>query len=46
MSVSRFGVSLEEELLKSLDDYVAENRFANRSQAIRQLIEKYLAEEK
>ncbi|MBN1822115.1 MAG: nickel-responsive transcriptional regulator NikR [Prolixibacteraceae bacterium] len=46
MSVSRFGVSLEEELLNALDDYVKDNQFANRSQAIRHLIEKYLAEEK
>jgi CopG family nickel-responsive transcriptional regulator len=46
MSVSRFGVSLEEELLKSLDEYVQSNGFANRSQAIRYLIEKYTVEQK
>lgn len=46
MSVSRFGVSLEEELLTALDNYVAENNFSNRSQAIRYLIEKNLAEQK
>lgn len=46
MSVTRFGVSLDEELLKALDDFVAGNRFANRSQAIRHLIEKNLTEEK
>jgi len=46
MSVSRFGVSLDEDLLKSLDEYVADNQFSNRSQAIRHLIEKNLAEEK
>ncbi len=46
MSVSRFGVSLDEELLKALDEYVADNTFANRSQAIRFLIEKNIAEEK
>ena len=46
MSVSRFGVSLDEELLKALDEFVADNRFANRSQAIRHLIEKNLTEEK
>ena len=46
MSVSRFGVSLDEELLKALDDYVKDNQFANRSQAIRHLIEKNLVEEK
>ena len=46
MSVSRFGVSLDEELLKALDEYVTENAFANRSQAIRHLIEKNMVEEK
>ncbi len=46
MSVSRFGVSLDEELLKALDDYVNDNAFANRSQAIRYLIEKNMVEEK
>lgn len=46
MSVVRFGVSLEEDLLKALDDFVTDNRFANRSQAIRQLIERNLVEEK
>lgn len=46
MSVSRFGVSLDKELLETLDDYVAENGFANRSQAIRHLIEKNMVEEK
>jgi CopG family transcriptional regulator, nickel-responsive regulator len=46
MSVSRFGVSLDEDLLKALDEFVADNQFANRSQAIRHLIEKNLTEEK
>ncbi len=46
MSVSRFGVSLDEELLKSLDNYVLDNGFSNRSQAIRHLIEKNMVEEK
>lgn len=46
MSVSRFGVSLDEELLKTLDNYVADNGFSNRSQAIRHLIEKNMVEEK
>lgn len=46
MSVTRFGVSLDEELLKALDEYVSGNRFSNRSQAIRHLIEKNLVEEK
>jgi len=46
MTVSRFGVSLDEELLHALDEYVEENRFANRSQAIRHLIERNLVEVK
>ncbi|MFA5329216.1 MAG: nickel-responsive transcriptional regulator NikR [Prolixibacteraceae bacterium] len=46
MSVSRFGVSLEEELLTALDQYVTDNNFANRSQAIRYLIEKNMVEQK
>jgi len=46
MSVSRFGVSLEEDLLTALDQHVTENNFSNRSQAIRYLIEKNLAEQK
>lgn len=46
MTVSRFGVSLEEELLKELDEYVKENNFTNRSQAIRFLIGKNLVEKK
>jgi CopG family nickel-responsive transcriptional regulator len=46
MSVKRFGVSLDEELLRDLDEYVAGNRFANRSQALRHLIEKNLVEKK
>src|SRR5690554_679733 len=46
MTVSRFGVSLDEELLNELDNFVENNGFSNRSQAIRHLIEKNLAEEK
>ncbi|SHF94149.1 CopG family transcriptional regulator, nickel-responsive regulator [Mariniphaga anaerophila] len=46
MAVSRFGVSLDEELLQALDEYVAENHFSNRSQAIRHLIERNLVEKK
>ncbi len=46
MPVSRFGVSLEEELLIALDQYVKDYQFANRSQAIRTLIEKNLVEKK
>lgn len=46
MSVTRFGVSLEEELLEALDLYVADNQYSNRSQAIRQLIERNMVEQK
>ncbi len=46
MAVNRFGVSLESELLEALDDYVLTNKFPNRSQAIRYLIEKNVVERK
>jgi len=46
MAVTRFSVSLEEELLEALDNFVLENRFPNRSQALRALIEKNLVEKK
>lgn len=46
MAVSRFGVSLEADLLEALDNYVKENHFPNRSQAIRNLIERNLVEKK
>lgn len=46
MALKRFGVSLEEDILESLDNYVEENGFSNRSQAIRFLIEKNIAEKK
>jgi CopG family nickel-responsive transcriptional regulator len=46
MSVVRFSVSLEQELLDDLDRFTRENRFANRSQALRNLIEKHVVEKK
>ena len=46
MSVKRFGVSLEEELLESLDRLVKDHHFPNRSQAIRFLIKKNDVEER
>jgi len=46
MAVSRFGISIEEELLKALDIFVHRNNFSNRSQALRHLIEKNIIEEK
>ena len=44
MQVKRFGVSLEDELLKKLDRLVDNQKFPNRSQAIRYLIKKDLVE--
>ena len=38
MTIVRFGVSLEKELLEALDNYASNNHFTNRSQAIRNLI--------
>jgi CopG family transcriptional regulator, nickel-responsive regulator len=46
MSVVRFGVSFELDLLEALDKYVTENQFTNRSQALRQLVNKHLVEKK
>jgi len=46
MSVVRFSVSLEEELLNELDLFASDNSFANRSQALRNLIEKNIVEKK
>lgn len=46
MAVSRFGVSLEEDLLKKLDQLVVKHQFPNRSQAIRFLINQHIVEDK
>jgi len=46
MSVVRFGVSFEKEVLDELDEYVHENKFANRSQALRQLVNRHIVEKK
>jgi len=46
MSVIRFGVSLDQETMQQLDSYVTANNFPNRSQAVRNLIEKYAVEQK
>ena len=46
MPVTRFGISLEEELLEALDLYVNDNKYSNRSQAVRQLIERNIVEKK
>ena len=44
--VSRFGVSLEEDLLRSFDSSIAELGYANRSEAIRDLIRDHLIQKK
>ena len=46
MSVVRFGVSFEKEVLEALDEYVEENKFSNRSQALRNLVNKHIVEKK
>jgi CopG family nickel-responsive transcriptional regulator len=46
MSVVRFGVSFEKEILDALDEYVLENKFSNRSQALRQLVSRHIVEKK
>lgn len=46
MAVTRFGVSLDSDLLDALDTFVQSNNFPNRSQAIRYLTEKNLVENK
>jgi CopG family nickel-responsive transcriptional regulator len=46
MSLKRFGVSLESNLLEKLDEMVVHNKFSNRSQAIRFLVKKNIVEEK
>jgi len=46
MLVKRFGVSLEDELLKKLDSLVKDLKFPNRSQAIRYLIQKQIVDKK
>jgi CopG family nickel-responsive transcriptional regulator len=44
--ISRFGVSLEEDLLRSFDRSIAELSYANRSEAIRDLIRDHLIQKK
>lgn len=46
MSLARFGVSLDAEVLKALDGFVVENKLPNRSQAIRRVIEENLVVKK
>lgn len=42
--LKRFGVSIEENLLKNFDRYVKEKKYRNRSKALRDLIRKELVE--
>ncbi len=42
--LKRFGVSIEENLLKVFDRYVTEKKYSNRSEALRDLIRKELVE--
>jgi CopG family nickel-responsive transcriptional regulator len=44
--VSRFGVSLEEDLLRSFDRSIGELGYANRSEAIRDLIRDHLIQKR
>ncbi|MCZ6563900.1 MAG: nickel-responsive transcriptional regulator NikR [Deltaproteobacteria bacterium] len=44
--ISRFGVSLEEDLLRSFDRSIAQLGYANRSEAIRDLIRDHLIQKK
>ncbi len=46
MTVKRFGVSLEENIMEVLDEFVREHHFPNRSQAIRHLIKNINIQEK
>jgi CopG family nickel-responsive transcriptional regulator len=44
--ITRFGVSLEEDLLRSFDKSIGELGYANRSEAIRDLIRDHLIQKK
>ncbi len=44
--ISRFGVSLEDDLLRSFDRSIVEMGYANRSEAIRDLIRDHLIQKK
>ena len=46
MSVVRFGVSFEKDILDALDEYVMENKFSNRSRALRHLVNRHIVEKK
>ncbi|MEI7024749.1 nickel-responsive transcriptional regulator NikR [Paenibacillus sp. y28] len=42
--LTRFGVSMPEELMKQFDQYIADQGYTNRSEAIRDLVRKELLE--
>lgn len=46
MSLKRFGVSLESDLLTQLDEMVERDHFHSRSQAIRSMVQKNVIKEK
>jgi CopG family nickel-responsive transcriptional regulator len=46
MALVRFGVGIDENILRALDNFVVESSLPNRSQAIRHLVEKNLVEKK
>lgn len=46
MKLTRFGVSMENDLLSSLDSFVEQKGYANRSEALRDFIRDHLANEK
>lgn len=43
--LARFGISIPRELLKAFDEYIERKHYANRSEAIRDLIRQKLVEE-
>ena len=44
-SLKRFGVSIEEELLRQFDDWIERKQYENRSEAIRALIRRALTQD-
>jgi CopG family nickel-responsive transcriptional regulator len=46
MSLARFGVSFDKDVLKALDDFVIDSNLPNRSQALRHIVEQNLVEKK
>ena len=45
MSVERVGVSFEPDLLRKFDNFIQKKGYTNRSEAIRDLIRRYMVEE-